>query len=302
MQILERLQKTEYKTSIALGFFDGVHKGHMEVIKTAVNNKKDGEKSAVLTFINSPTLDLTGFKKPLLLKNEDKMKLFENYGVDIVYCIDFKDIKNMSESEFVDILSDTLNAKSITTGFNYHFGKGGKSGVDELKALCENRGIGCFTCSAVEHKGDVVSSTRIRESILDGNIELANEMLGYNFAIHGTVMKGNHIGTKINTPTINLPISDDLIAPHFGVYASIVQIGDHTYKGATNIGVHPTVGGKEVLCETHLLDFDDADLYGKRVSVELLHFVREEKKFSTLDELKKQIEIDKKYIETYLKK
>lgn len=302
MQIFESLKKTEYRTSVALGFFDGVHNGHKEVINTAVSKKKDDVKSAVLTFKDSPQFALTGIKKPLLLTNEDKLKLFEECGVDIVYCIDFNDIKNMSANEFVDTLCETLNAASVTTGFNYHFGKGGKSDATELKDLCDIKGIECYTCPAVTHKGENISSTKIREYIINGNIEKANEMLGYNFSLKGTVMKGNHIGTKLETPTINLPISDSLIIPHFGVYASIVKLDDSSYFGATNIGTHPTVGGHKVLCETHLLNYDGADLYDKNVIVELVHFVREEKKFNSLDELKKQIDSDKNYIQTYLEK
>ncbi len=303
MQIFNRIEKTEYNTSVALGFFDGVHIGHRSVISNAVVEADENIKSVVVTFQESPHTTLTGAKKPLLTTNEKKFKLFEQLGVDIVYCIDFNDIKDMTAQEFVDdILCDKLHALYVTTGFNYRFSKGGKADTSDLKKLCAQKGIAVYTCLPVMHGRDTVSSSRIRECIKNGDVESANSMLGYNFSISGTVVQGNHIGTKIETPTINQPLNDALVVPRHGVYASRVIINNHSYMGATNIGTHPTVGGKEVLCETHLLNFDGTNLYNKKVSVQLLRFIREEKKFDSINALKKQIELDKSEVLTYHKK
>lgn len=303
MQIFNTIKKTEYRTSVALGFFDGVHLGHQAVINSAVNKACDDIKSAVLTFSDSPLSTLTMCKKPLLTTKEEKFSLFEKLGVDIVYCIDFDDVKDMSADEFVrDVLCDKLGATHISTGYNYHFGKGGNAGTSELKALCGPLGITAFVSDPVLYNNEAISSTRIRECIKSGNMKDANEMLNYNFSIKGKVVQGNHIGTKISTPTINLPLSDERIIPRFGVYASRVLVDDSVFMGATNIGTHPTVGGNEVLCETHLLDFLGDDLYSKNVEIQLLYFVRDEKKFDSITALKAQIEKDKTDILNFLKK
>ena len=303
MQVFNSIVKTEYRLSIALGFFDGVHLGHAGVIKKAVENATDGVKSAVLTFKSSPFTALTGEKKELLTTNDEKFRLFEKLGVDYVFCIDFCDIKDLTAQEFIeDILCDKLQALYISSGYNYHFGKGGSAGVDELRALSDNLGVTVHTSEPVLYKNEAISSTRIRECIKNVDMESANEMLLYNYSIKGVVVEGNHIGTKIETPTINLPFCDNCIIPRFGVYASRVVIGDRTFYGATNIGTHPTVGGDEVLCETHLLSFDEDDLYSKNVEVQPLHFIRDEKKFSSINELKAQIQKDKENILNFFKK
>lgn len=303
MQVFNTIKKTEYRLSLALGFFDGVHLGHTEVIRKAVENSSDNVKSAVLTFKSSPFTTLTGEKKELLTSNDEKFRLFETLGIDYVFCIDFSDIKDLSAKEFVkEILCDKLQALYISTGYNYHFGKGGSADAKELRKLCQDLSVTTFTSEPVMYKDEAISSTRIRECIKNGDMKSANAMLAYNFSIKGSVVKGNHIGTKISTPTINLPLDSIRIKPRFGVYASRVLIGDKVYIGATNIGTHPTVGGDEVLCETHLLNFEDTDLYSKKVEVQPLHFIRDEKKFSSIDELKSQIEKDKEEILNFFKK
>ena len=303
MQVFNSIVKTEYRLSIALGFFDGVHRGHADVIKKAVDHATDGVKSAVLTFRSSPFFALTGEEKELLTTNDEKFLLFEKLGVDYVFCIDFCDIKDLTAQEFVkDILCDKLQALYISSGYNYHFGKGGSAGTDELKALCNALGVTTFTSEPVLYDNKAISSTRIRECIKSGDMKSANEMLTSNYAVKGVVVKGNHIGQTIETPTINLTFCDNCIKPRFGVYASKVFVDGKVFFGATNIGTHPTVGGDEVLYETHLLNFENADLYSKIIEVQPLHFIRDEKKFSSIDELKTQIEKDKTEILDFFKK
>lgn len=303
MQIFDTFKKTEYKTSIALGFFDGVHLGHQDVIKRAVENTNEHCKSVVLTFKESPSATLNKAQKPMLNTNEEKLELFKSLGVDLVYCIDFEEIRHLSAREFVKIvLCDTLNAEFASVGFNYHFGKGGTATAEDLTTMCKEFSIKSQMCQPVNYKGKAVSSTRIRECIQNGEIEDANAMLGYEFAISGEIKSGNHIGTKISSPTINQPLNPHIITPKFGVYASSVTIAGRTYIGATNIGVHPTVGKCTPVCETHLLDFSGGDLYSQNATTKLLHFIRPEQKFSSLCELQTQIENDKAKILSHLQK
>lgn len=301
MQIFDTLKQTKYYTSVALGFFDGVHLGHQDVIQTAVNASSDVCKATVLTFKDSPSFVLSGNKKTLLTTNEEKFELFEKLGVEYVFCIDFKEVCTMTAEDFVsEVLYDTLNAKFVIAGFNYHFGRGGNATADDLISMCRRLRMDSCKRMPVEYKGEAISSTRIRECILNGKIEDANAMLSYNFSITSKVTSGNHIGTTLSTPTINQPLQSGIVVPKFGVYASKVTIGDKVYLGATNIGTHPTVGKCTPLCETHLLNFDSGDLYGQKVKTELLHFIRPEKKFESLNELKKQIQKDKNDILTSL--
>lgn len=303
MQVIDHLEKTEYSTSVALGFFDGVHRGHQDVIKSAVSKAGSNCKSVVLTFDKSPYSALTNTQKPLLTTNEEKLKFFEKLGVDVVFCIDFNLIKDMSAQDFVnDILRDKLNAKYVTTGFNYHFSKGGSATADDLRDLCLKYNISAYKCPAVIYNDAPVSSTRIRECIKNGDIEDANQMLGYTFSINAKIISGNHIGAKLNSPTINQQLNDSLVTPRFGVYATCVTIDSKTYFGATNIGTHPTVGGNTPVCETHLLNFVNGDLYNKEAKTQLLKFIRPEQKFGSIDELKAQIEKDKTAISEYFSK
>ncbi len=303
MQIFDTIKKTEYCTSVALGFFDGVHKGHCDIIKNAVSVSSDTCKATVFTFKTSPSSLLSGAKKPLLTTNEEKFELFEKLGVECVFCIDFDEIRFMSAQDFVKkVLCDTINAKHVTAGFNYHFGKGGTATADDLITMCENLFISAYKRESVKYNDESISSTRIRECIMNGNVEDANSMLGYDFSITSDITSGNHIGTTISTPTINQPLKSAIVKPKFGVYASKVIIGDKTYLGATNIGTHPTVGDCSPVCETHLLDFASGDLYGEKATTKLLRFIRPEKKFENIDELKLQIEKDKADILTFLKK
>ncbi len=303
MQVFESIRKTEYNSCVALGFFDGVHTGHKEVLKTCLSNATGNTKSVVLTFNENPASFTTGVEKPLLTTNEQKLGYFEKLGIDTVFCINFAEIMNLSAEQFVrEILVDMLCAKTVVTGFNYHFGKGGTADADDLKNLLEKYGINAIKCPPVMYNDTVISSSRIRECISNGEIEDANKMLSYNFSINTAITSGNHIGTKINSPTINQVLNNKIVTPKFGVYATKVTVNGNEYFGATNIGTHPTVGQCTPVCETHLLDFESGDLHNEKISTELLSFLRPEQKFDTIDMLKAQIEKDKKAILSYFNK
>ena len=162
-----------------------------------------------------------------------------------------------------------------------------------LAEICTALGIEVSVKKPVGLGGQAVSSTAIREKLVAGDIEGANVMLGYRYSVGGRIGTGNHIGTKMGFPTVNLPIGEGLVVPRYGVYASRVTVDGVTYRGATNIGVHPTVGENEQpLCETFLLDFGGEELYGERAVCELSRFIRPERKFSSVDELTAQVSSD----------
>ena len=289
---------TEYQPQkagayVALGFFDGVHLGHRAVIEGCAADSS-GHESVVLTFRESPARALGKTAPPLLSDNARKAELMEALGVDTLIFADFSDVKDMEPAEFVKkVLAEKLNAKRVYCGFNYRFGRCGAGDTAALEQLCGERGIGVCVKQPVICDGRQVSSSLIRGLIADGAIDRANRLLGSRYAIEGRIESGNHIGAGMGFPTVNLPIPDGTAVPLFGVYASDVVIDGVRYRGATNIGVHPTVGENEKpLCETFLLDFGEGDLYDKRVRCELKAFIRPEKRFNSVEELTEQIRLD----------
>ena len=294
---LDEFAKTGYHTSAALGFFDGVHLGHRTVIGNAVQNK-GGLHSVVLTFSEPPAKALTGAVSPVLTTNEEKQLILEAMGVDAVVFADFSALRDMSPRDFVRIvLKEKLHAKKVFCGFNYHFGSKGAGGTGDLLRLCAQQGIAAQVSEPVCCDGEIVSSTRIRRCLKEGRINEASKMLCRPYTLFGEVCAGNHIGTALGFPTLNFPIDLSCIVPRYGVYASEILVDTKVYRGATNIGVHPTF--KETptpLCETFLLDFEGDELYDKKVRCRLLRFIRPEKKFSSLEELQAQIEEDIKTI------
>ncbi len=280
-------------TAVALGFFDGVHRGHRAVLGACAQGK--GEmRCAALTFRESPAKTLGRECPPMLTDNVRKAALMGTLGVEDVIFADFSKMKDVSAARFVgDILSEQLNAKKVYCGFNYRFGRSGEGDTAALKRLCEERGIEVNVSEPVYVGGEQVSSTRVRGLLLNGEIEKANELLGYRYAVAGGIDSGNHIGTEMGFPTVNIPIAEGMAAPRFGVYASCIRIDGAAYRGATNIGVHPTVGENErPLCETFILDYHGESLYGKNAVCELVRFVRAEKRFGSLAELTAQVKKD----------
>lgn len=294
---LEKYQPHEAGAYVALGFFDGVHAGHRAVISNCAkdNGKRPCTGPCVaLTFRENPAKALGRAVPPMISNNRQKAALLESAGADEVIFADFEAIKDLSPSDFVrKILRDTLNAKRVYCGFNYHFGQNGSGDIEALKELCAAEGIGVCVQEPVYLDGEQVSSSLIRQRIAEGNIERANELLGYRYALFGDIGSGNHIGSVMGFPTVNIPIDSGAAVPQYGVYASTVIIDSKRYLGATNIGVHPTVGANsEPLCESFLLDFEGGDLYGQHAACELIAFIREERRFASTEELSAQIRRD----------
>lgn len=280
-------------SAVALGFFDGLHLGHIEVIKRAL--LKDGLCSVVFTFNDKTSLPkFSGKKGHCIITHEQKTEIFGGLGVERVYAPDFSDVKDYTAREFVErILRDELNASFVVCGYDFRFGKGGEGNPETLKQLCSEYGMECEVVPAVEVDGVTVSSTAIREMITKGDIETANRFLGYELSYKLPVTQGSKIGRTIGFPTINQKIPDYMVKPKNGVYKSWTIVDGRTYRSITNIGVKPTVDYKGgAVMETHITGYD-GNLYGQTVRVALREFIRDEKKFAGLEELKRQIEEDK---------
>lgn len=274
----------------ALGFFDGVHMGHRAVIAACRESGGEGP-AVVLTFRESPAAALGYPVPPALTDNGRKAALLAELGVDAVIFADFGAMRELSAEEFVrTVLRRQLGAVGVSCGYNYRFGRGGAGDTAALTRLCGAEGIGVTAVQPVTVDGETVSSTRIRELLAAGGIARANRMLGAPYAVGGEIRGGNHIGTQLGFPTVNIPIGEGLCVPRRGVYASRVTVGGRCYRGATNIGVRPTVeNGGALLCETFLIGYEGGDLYGTEALCELTEFIRPERRFDSVGELQRQV-------------
>ncbi len=271
--------------ALCLGVFDGVHRGHRSLIeKTVCVAEKKGIKAAALTFLSK-------FEKDKIYPLETRIKLMKKCGIEKLYVVDFtKRFKNLSPTEFVDeYIVNYLKAKEVICGFDYRFGKGAKGDTKTLYDLSEGR-YNLTVMPPVTIMGETVSSTLIRKCLKEGNIKKANIMLGSPYEFEGTVRKGRQIGRTINFPTANVMLKYENIPIKCGVYASQVCYDNKKYYGITNIGCAPTVRNSNVIItETHIMDFCE-DIYNKNLTIELIDFIRDEKKFRDISELKEVIE------------
>ena len=284
------------KTIVTIGKFDGLHTGHKTIFDKVMSLKTDDLKTVVVSFENHQDKLLEGSAK-LLLSESDKHDILGNIGFDYFCRLRFDEtLMNTEAEDFFDTyIVGKWNASILVVGDDFCFGKNRKGNLSVLKELCIINNIELVVKERREYKSVPVSSSRIRELLSCAKIVEANEMLGYKYGFQGNIVSGNRLGNTIGFPTINLLPDSRLVIPAYGVYATEVFLDDIIYKGITNIGVKPTVGTNEALTvETHILDFEN-NVYGKKVKVSLIAFLRGEKKFDSIDELKKQIEIDKKY-------
>jgi riboflavin kinase/FMN adenylyltransferase len=281
--------------SLAFGFFDGVHIGHQAVVKSAVDfAKQNNTKSAIITFQNHPCCFFYDLKPQYIIKKTDKVKLLEDLGLDYLYCLSFDEkLASMNAEEYLkNVIIKNFEPTSITTGFNHFFGAKKSGDVNYLKKMQEELNYKYFEVPPMLYNGEIVSSTRIRDDLSLGNIEMANSMLGYEYFLEETIVHGKQIGRQIGFKTANLIYPDNLINVGRGVYKVSVEYNGEMYKGIANYGLRPTVSQNEQCAlEVHILDFDK-EIYGEKIKVRFLKKIRDEKKFNSLDELKYQIEKD----------
>lgn len=280
--------------SCALGNFDGVHRGHAALLKKATE-KGTCTHSAVWTFRRHPRLCSGDESFSALTTTEQRTALFAGAGIDIVIFCDFPEVKDVSPEDFaLRILYNECHVRRAVCGYNFRYGKNA-SGTptalsEELKAL----GAEEITIDAVKSAdGAVISSSAIRRFLEEGDIERANDFLGREFCISLPVSEGQRLGRTLGLPTVNQVFPPHLVIPRHGVYAAKCTVDGKEYKAIANIGVRPTVisHAENVNCETHIIGFS-GDLYGKTVPVRLCRFLRDEKKFSSVDELKSAILAD----------
>jgi riboflavin kinase/FMN adenylyltransferase len=280
------------KSVVALGMFDGVHAGHRRLLSTAAAlAKSEGLRFVVYTFKNHP---LSVFKEsPKLLSSlEERVKLLQSFGASLVMADDFTLELAATEPEaFIKSLCERFSMTCAVAGFNYTFGKNGAGNAALLNEL--GKKLGFQTCEVEPYlfKGKPVSSTRIRMLLQEGELSEANAMLEREYSLSGLVIKNRRIGNTIGFPTANLGGIDDMALPLIGVYATRALVDNVVYHAVTSVGKNPTVGGKSVTVETHIMDFD-RDIYGKPLTVSFVEYLRGELSFDTMDELAKQITKD----------
>lgn len=289
-------QKMKKGTVVALGNFDGLHRGHISVIEEAVNAaEKRNLRAVVLLFDRHPASYLSSDVPKSLITNEEKVKKIEAMGAQCEF-IAFGEIMNLSPEEFVEnILIEMFEAKVVCCGFNYHFGKNGSGNAETLSHICEKNGLELFVSGEVTYKGKPVSSSRIRKCIAIGDIKSARAMLGYDFGYNFEVVSGKKLGRTLGSPTINQNFPENFAVPPDGVYASVTYIDGREYYSVTNIGTNPTVSDKNRRSETYIIDYS-GDLYGSKTEVRLKRYIRSEIKFSSLDELVSQIRYDSSFV------
>ncbi|HHU83766.1 MAG TPA: riboflavin biosynthesis protein RibF [Clostridiales bacterium] len=284
------------KNSLALGTFDGLHIGHQKVINIT---KRPDYAPHILQFSHHVKRNMKKAPHSLLLSTTMKQQLL----ADMELCpvtVDFGCVKDLSPEEFVEsFIVGCVNAKLVSVGENFVFGANRSGNVDTLRALCDKHEIELVVSDMVEYEGEIVSSTKIREKLVNGDIQAANAMLGRPFAYDFLVIDGKKRGRVIGIPTINQVFPTYFTMPKFGVYASRITIKGRHYKGITNIGNSPTFHSSKLLSETHIIGYK-GNLYGKYPKVELIGFIRDIHRFEYPEQLLEQIEKDKEILNGFV--
>lgn len=303
MQIISNMENLFLtgKNAVAIGKFDGIHIGHRKLLQTIIHAKNQGMSAVVFTFEPSPEELFRGELLPVLDTKEEKRRRFEEMGID--YLIEFPltyETAAISPEQFmVDILTKRLHTELLVSGADLSFGDKGKGNATMLKAYAEQQGFQYQVIDKVCVNGKEVSSTRIREAVSTGHMVLVSQLLGEPYGVSGTIVHGNHIGHSLDMPTVNIIPETCKLLPPNGVYATVSQTLNDSYYGVTNIGYKPTVSSEKVLgVETYLYDFN-GDLYGEEIQTKLLHFMRPEQRFQSIEELKQQLNRDKENARKY---
>ncbi|MEL6918561.1 MAG: bifunctional riboflavin kinase/FAD synthetase [Bacteroidota bacterium] len=287
----------KHATAITIGTFDGVHIGHRRLLERLINNAKTlGLKSTVLTFFPHPRMVLQKDADIKLLNTiEERAQILEKIGLDYLIVHPFThEFSRLSATEFVrDMLVNSLMTKKIIIGYDHRFGRNRNANIQDLVTFGNTFDFEVEEISAQEIDDVSVSSTKIRKALKDGDIKTANSYLGYAYMLTGKVTKGKGLGRQLNFPTANLFIEESYkLIPKNGVYVVKSEWKDRVIFGMMNIGYNPTVSGTEKSIEIHFFDFDE-DLYGQKIQIHIMDWIRDEHKFNSVEELKKQLEKDR---------
>lgn len=277
---------------VALGLFDGVHLAHRDLISRAVSLARErGLCSAVFTF-ESESERLKG-GNGRLYSTKQRLDLIKTLGVDVAIVADFDSISDLSPEDFVrNALVRDCGAKLAVAGFNFRFGRGASAGASELVELMKKNGADAELCREITFRESTLSTSLIKSFLRDRRPDLAAEALGVPFYLEGEVLHGLGLGKKLGAPTVNLPLRADFFSPPSGVYRSAVLLRGRLYPAVTNVGSCPTVGERTEHAETHIIGFDEP-IYGEKIKVFLLDYLREERRFESQKELIMQINVDK---------
>ena len=303
---LNDFQKPSNKTIVTIGTFDGVHIGHKFVLKKVIElAKKNNYKSVILTFFPHPRMVLQQDSSIKLLNTvKEKEFLLSKLGIDnlIIHPFDLE-FSRLSAEDFVkEVLVEKLNVGIIIIGHDHRFGRNRTATIDDLIEFGKEYNFEVQKISAKEIDNIAISSTKIRNALLEGNIDIANNYLDYNYFITGKVVAGKQIGRTIGFPTANIEVSKNYkLIPKNGVYIISSKINNINYFGMMNIGINPTVEGLEQKIEVHFFDFEK-DIYNQEVKIEILSRIRDEKKYNSLEELKIQLRKDESTSREFIKK
>ena len=302
MEYLHSLFDTKFKdeTAITVGKFDGVHKGHHLLTEEIISKKQQGFKSCMITFSTPPRETLLDEKNPSLITNKEKVYMLEQKGLDYLIEAPFDDrLMHTDARSFIEFLVNNLNMKYMVSGSDFTFGNKGAGDVKLLHTLSKELGFEYKEIAKIKRNDVEISSTYIRSQLVEGNIDIVNDMLGYEYFVWGEVVHGAHLGTKIGIPTINVMPESSKLVPRYGVYVTTIDFDGRIYHGVTNVGTKPSVSDENVVgIETNILDYN-GNLYGRFVKITFKSFLRPEMKFSSVEELKAQMEHDKKVAKDY---
>lgn len=301
MEIFNTLNENK-NLSICLGFFDGVHEGHKVVLKNTVNlAKQNGIKSAVITFRDHPLCYLQNRTPQYIISLEDRIELIKSQGIDYAYILEFDE--NIADYHAMDYLKEVLvknfTPKFITTGFNHYFGVNKQGNAELLRNNQKNYNYKFYEIPPITFNSTLISSTKVRQFISEGELKNIKNLLGYDFYLKSKVIEGKKIGRTISFPTANIKYPDDIIKLPKGSYIAEVEVENRTYPAVVNVGIRPTVSNeKKLLVEAHLMDFNE-NIYGKDIKIGFKNKIRNEKKFESLSDLKKQIIEDVKVAKSH---
>ena len=301
---IKEFKEKKHSTILTIGTFDGVHIGHQKIIERLNQIKsKNKDRSAILTFFPHPRKILNqGNEIKWLNTMDEKIQLLDKFGLDHLIIEPFtKSFSELTALDFVNnILVDQLFIKSLVIGYDHQFGKNREGNFEQLKEYGKIYNFDIEKITAQEIEKVSVSSTKIRIAIENGDISKANKYLGYHYLLSGKIVKGQGLGRKLNFPTLNLHVQEEYkLIPKTGVYIVKTTIDQKIFFGIMNIGFRPTVNGKNKTIEVHLLDFT-GDLYGENMQIEVLKRLRDEQKFSGLEELILQIKKDELFARKWI--
>lgn len=304
MEIVQNIEQLhiEGRSAIAIGKFDGIHIGHQALLDRILQKKQEGMLAVIFTFVPSPEEFFKGIMLPSIDTQEEKREQFSRLGVDLLieYPLNKQSAALSPEDFMQSILWDMLHAGYVVSGYDLSFGDKGRGNAAMLSLFAQEHSFSYEIIDKICVENIQVSSTSVKNTLKDGNMELVRRLLGRPYAITGEVLHGRALGRTIGMPTINIMPHPQKLLPPNGVYATITQVEGKHYPGVTNIGCKPTVSDQEGIgVETHLLDFY-GDIYGKRTVTWLLHFIRFEQRFGSLEELAGQIRKDEMTCRAYL--